>query len=63
MGVCLFVSNKRQNGPELIGPKFCVGPHLPQGMFMDNQNFKNYSPTKSRFSLNFENPRFCLENL
>ena len=51
MLVCLFVSNKRQNGG--TDPKFCVGPH------MTPENFKisKLASNKLGFSSNFENPR------
>ena len=31
LGVCLFVSNKSQNGSQPNGPKFCVAPNMAPG--------------------------------
>ena len=36
-----------------IRPKFCVGPHVAPGRFMNDKNFKYLSPIKIRCSLNF----------
>ena len=47
MSVCLFVSNKRQNGP-----KFGVGPHMTLWKVYRWSKFQN-----SIFIFNFENPQ------
>ena len=38
LSVCVFPINVKTAAP--IGPKFCVGPHMTQGRFMNDQNFK-----------------------
>ena len=40
----------------VLSPNLVWDFTCPRGRFIDDQHFKNLSPTKIRFSLNFENP-------
>ena len=48
MSVRLYPINVKT--AELIGPKFCVGPHRPQGRIIEAQNCKNVVSKNLDFS-------------
>ena len=55
LGVCMFVSNKRQNGWTDRTQILYEASHWSEERFMNEQNFK----ITIQFLLNFENPWFC----
>ena len=55
MSVCLFVS-KNVKTAEPIGPNFFVVPHMTKGRYRWSK-FQKFASNKTRFSLNFKNPR------
>ena len=58
VSLSLFVSNKRQNSKTDRAKILCDTSCESQGRFVDDQFFKNLSPSKFDFE-NFKNPRIC----
>ena len=65
LGVCLSVRLYPINviTAELIGPKFCVDPHMAPGKIYEWSKSKKFAPNKIWFSLNLKSTKFFMKSV